>query len=350
MLTHMVGIRLDFGSSLFNVHIKTSGGLLLLMIIPMVTLLIVGYWSGRKLPNSSPAERVASSIVVAIVYSLLFSLVSLLAGASVNQYIYGERVSLTTNYSFGSALLHGFIISFVFVSLGSLLSLPKELKSLGSNRSFGISIARALITTFLGVIVCAFLSLVLLSSDEDFRSDELSASERLTISTEFGGYFWEMAHLNSTSFTAEEGEGGTSLKYSILKGFKLTDYPHYFSDDESDEEGPLTIKFAWIVYLVPVFLHIWSGRQLRRTTSGKAILEVAAYAVGMGILTFMLAYILNFSLYSEIYDFFSVTMGVSLIKSFFTSGFIALLGATIGWLVFGRLSKMEDRTIKNQFI
>lgn len=335
MLSHIVGLRFDLMISYFNGSIETSGGLFILMIIPMVSLLIVGYWVGQKSPNKSAMERITSTIPIAITYAILIALVSLFAGVSVDESIYEEWISLKTNYNFGDVFLHSLIISFVFTSIGSLLSLPKGLKGIGSNLTYGISIKRALVTTFSGVTICVVIVFGYLFFDEEFINDKMPNFEKVAIATQLGGYSWNLSHFNSLSINGGTEDHRAYFSYSLLTGLESSDL---FSLSSSDVEERENIDYVWLIFIVPLILHILSGRQLRSTTSGKLLFELGAYAVAFGIISAMLAYNLKLSFYADIDEIINFNFGISLIQTFLLSSIIALIGSSIGWFIFSRRS------------
>lgn len=354
MLSHLVSLKLNADTSFFGVNVGTSGGVLLLMTIPMITLISAGYWFGRKTPTKSANERLASSVPIAIIYSIVFACISLFSGQTTDEPGLRGSISIETTYSFGNAFLHSLIISFVFTSVGSLLSLTRALKGPGSNRMYGISIKRALITTISGMIICIAIVCGYLFSEKEFASEDWSGSTKLAIATQIGGYTWNLSNLNSIHANLAIQEYDTDnygrLSYSFITGIKAISLFGYSSSGAASSgeqwiDNKYNIDSTWIILFVAValILHAWSGNVLRRASSANILYELIAYGVAFGIANVMLGYILKISFETDLMEIMSISLKFPIFQTFIVSALIALVGASIGWILSKKFTKTSNK-------
>ncbi|WP_405130989.1 zinc ribbon domain-containing protein [Paenibacillus sp. FSL H8-0317] len=355
MLSHLVSLKLDADTSYFGANIETSGGLLLLAAIPIITLFITGYWLGRKTQTKSAIERITSSFPIAVIYSICFACISLFSGLSMDESGVWGSISLKTTYSFGNALLHSFIISLIFISVGSLLSLPRSLKGSGSNQKYGISIKRALMTTISGMMICIVIVCGYLYSEKEFAEDNnMSSFTKIVIATQIGGYSWHLSNLNNLNGNLGIKEYDTTeygqLSYSLFTGIKATSLFGYSPPSGAVSVGGQgiigdknNIDYTWILLFVTValVLHAWSGIQLRRAGSGRTLKELIAYGVAFGVVMVIMAYIIKVSVDTETFEITRVSLQFPIIQSFIISTLVAFVGASIGWILSSKLTRIN---------
>ncbi|MDR6726164.1 hypothetical protein J2W91_004670 [Paenibacillus amylolyticus] len=357
MLSHLVSLNLNVDTSFFGLNVDTSGGILLLMAIPMITLLITGYLLGWKRPTTSASERLYSSFRIAIIYAIVFACISLFSGQTTDEPGMRGSIFLKTTYSFGNAWLHSFIISFIFISVGSLFSLPKAFKGLGSNQMYGISTTRAIMTTFSGMIICIAIVCGYLFTEKEFTDEDWSKSTKLAIATQIGGYTWNLSHLNSFQVKlGMEGEDMDSyghLSYSFITGIKaISLYGYSSSGAVSSGEGWIgdkyNLDYQWTILfiLLALILHVRSGMLLRKSSAGNTLYEVLAYGVAFGIVSVTLGYILKMSFETDLHEIVSIAIKFPAFQTFIMSMLIALIGASIGWILSSKLTKKRTSLIK----
>lgn len=350
MLSHLVSLHLNVDTSFFGLNVDTSGGVLLLMIIPMITLLIAGYLLGWKRPTTSASERLSSSFRIAIIYAIVFACISLFSGQTTDEPGMRGSIFLKTSYSFGHAWLHSFIISFIFISVGSLFSLPKAFKGLGSNQMYGISIKRAIMTTFSGMIICIAIVCGYLFSEKEFTDEDWSNSTKLAIATQIGGYTWNLSNLTSLQANLgreeEDIDNYVHVSYSFITGIKSSSLFGY-SPPGAVPAGrqwigdQYNIDYTWIILFVTValLLHVRSGTLLRKASAGNTLYEVIAYGVVFGFVSVILGYLLKISIETDLTEIVSIALKFPVIQTFIMSVLIALIGASIGWIVSSKFTK-----------
>ncbi|WP_336765710.1 hypothetical protein [Paenibacillus sp. USHLN196] len=350
MLSHLVSLHLNVDTSFFGLNVDTSGGVLLLMTIPMITLLIAGYLLGWKRPTTSASERLSSTFRIAIIYAIVFACISLFSGQTTDEPGMRGSIFLKTTYSFGNAWLHSFIISFIFISVGSLFNLPKAFKGLGSNQMYGISIKRAIMTTFSGMIICIAIICGNLFTEKEFTDEDWSNSTKLAIATQIGGYTWNLSHLNSFQVKlGMEGEDIDSyghLSYSFITGIKpisLFGYSPSGAVSSGDEwiGDKYNLDYTWTIFfvLLALILHVRSGTLLRKASAGNTLYEVIAYGVAFGFVSVILGYILKISFETDLHEIVSIALKFPALQTFIMSMLIALIGASIGWIVSSKFIK-----------
>lgn len=348
MLSHMVGMKYAGSISMLEGNLKTSGGFYILLLIPIVSLLVAGYLANRNAPQRSAIERLVASIPIAVVYAILMAVISLFAGISVKSPDIGmlrDGVLLKTSYSFMPALLHSLMIGFIFTALGSFIGMRDKDKQQGSNISYGISIQRALITSVAGILICMLLVTGILNARSEFSDSGMPGPIKAVVSTQVGGYYWGMTHFNSLSLgMAASYDDKENISYSIMGG--LNSESGEIDSDEMDE----ILGGMWYLFLVPILLHMWAGRQLLRSQTNRFMYELAAYAVSFGVISALFAYMSKVRIQSNLDENFVINFGFSFISTLLWSAIAAFIFAYIGVLIFNRNADAESNQNQQQSV
>lgn len=334
MLSHMVGMKYSGSISILEGNLQTSGGFFLLLIIPLVSLTLVGYLSNRTTPQRLAIERLSTVALIAVIYAVLMAVISLFAGMSVSfqeNSIISEGILFKTSYRFMPALLHSLILGFIFTALGSFFGMSNAAKQQGTNISYGISVQRAVISAVAGIMICMVLVSSIMNSRAEFSDNEMPGAISTAISTQVGGYYWGLTHFNSLSMGVVDPYGDNEeIKYSMLGGLSST------SGDTDSEEFDSVIGGMWYLILLPILLHIWAGRQLLRAQSKRFINELVAYAVSFGMISALFAYMSKVRIHSNLDENFEIHFGFSFLSTLLLSAIVALVFAYIGALIFNR--------------
>lgn len=334
MLSHMIGMKYSGSISILEGSLKTSGGLFLLLLIPLLSLTLVGYLSNRIAPQRSAVERLFTVAPIAVIYAVLMAFISLFAGVNVDSTdinIMGEGILLKTSYGFMPALLHSLILGFIFATLGSFIGMSKIVKQKGSNISYGISVQRAVISAVAGMMICMLLAASVMSLRSEFSEGEVPGVVKTALSTQVGGYYWGLTHFNTLSMEMGNSYGDKEgITYSILGGLSFD------SGDSDLDEMESVIGGMWYLLLIPFLIHMWTGRQLLRAQSNRFMYELAAYAVSFGVISAFFAYMSKIRIHSNIDENIEVHFGFSFISTFLLSAIVAFVFAYIGALIFNR--------------
>lgn len=334
MLSHMIGINYTGSISILEGSLKISGGLFILLLIPLLSLTLAGYLSNRTEPQRSAVERLIKVAPIAVIYAVLMAFISLFAGVSVNTAdisILDEGMVLKTSYGFMPALLHSLILGFIFTTLGSFIGMSKSAKQKGSNISYGISIQRAVFSAVAGIMICMLIATSVINLKPEFSEDEVPGAVKAAISTQVGGYYWGLTHFNTLSMEMVNPDGDKEeITYSIIGG--LRDDSREFDLDEMES----VIGGMWYLLLIPLLLHIWTGRQLLRAQTNRFMYELAVYAMSFGVISAFFAYMSKLRIHSNLDENIEVHFGFSFIGTFLLSAIVAFVLAYIGVMIFNR--------------
>ncbi|MFA9558134.1 hypothetical protein ACERII_12560 [Evansella sp. AB-rgal1] len=357
MLSHLAGVNYEaMVPGFVNLQLNSAGGLFLFLLIPAIVLTITGFiihYNSEK----SIGDRLYQALSVAVVYAVIMGIISLFAGVSTNFSIPGESVSadIAANYSFFQVLFSSFIISSLFVFIGSIIRLPKVQKE-QVNSNYSNSIYRAVLTTVLGVFIMFVIGYVSISTEEELEMDPLS---KQVVASQFGGYYWNLAHLGSLradlggfpfngidiEFTAKYSIiGGTSASYKDGEwlqliyetegyGYSEQEFHEMFAEafeyevEQGLQEavGEIFGGFMWLLVIVPVVLHAWAGKQLTKVSNGNILFELGAYAVAFGVINAVIVSITRFSVDLDLGMSFGMFGGWDLFQTVFTFGFSTIL-------------------------
>lgn len=325
MIFHLASINYSAQIPGMEFFIRTSGGLIVFLILPVIIFMLTGFLMNRKQRERNMINRLKGNLSFSVVYAIIVGVISLFSGVSLNLEAmggFGESVSISSQYQFFNVLFNAFVINFILVSFGSMIGLTKENKQI--NHHYGISIQRALKTFMLGIIACGIIGIAVLSTDAQTEGAEIPVIMQ--------GYLWNIAQFGTLSLDMTTPYEDVQASYSILGGPKA-------SLDEAEFKAmikELTGSFFWLIGLVPMLLHFWTGNQLRKATTGNILYELGVYAGAFGLLNAVFVSISQLSINTNIEDVFAVSFGFSVIEAFFTGAIMAFVIAYIAVMVTNR--------------
>ncbi|WP_078543526.1 zinc ribbon domain-containing protein [Litchfieldia alkalitelluris] len=319
MLNHMASLDYTVETGFFEAQLKTSSGLFLLLLIPAIIFILIGYFMQRKCIDSTMVERLTRSLSFAIVYGVIVGVISLFAGVSTKfedpTGFVGE-ITASADYSFFESIFNAVIISFIFTTVGSLIGLAKEQRLI--NYQYGLSITRAIVTSVIGLAISIVAGIVLLQSNEEITIDNGTADTILA--SQVGGYLWSISQFNGLTLNAVSYDEEITASYSLLGGAKASEDEAEFKEMFGEISGIL-----WLLVLIPIGLHFWAGTQLRKATQGNLLYELVAYAVAFGIVNVLLVWISKLTVTTNFDDAFTVSFGFSTISTFIISTIFAFV-------------------------
>ncbi|WP_078553932.1 zinc ribbon domain-containing protein [Bacillus alkalicellulosilyticus] len=334
MLSHMASLTYTADVMFFNVGITTKGGLFIFLIVPAIALIVTGFIYNKRHPELGLMDRFFAALSISVVYAVIIGIIGLFAGISVSvpdpSGFLGD-ITVSADYSFFDVLFKAFIISLLFTSIGTMIQLPQHAKEVGGNATFGISVQRAFVNTIIGIVIMAVISTGIMTSNELIQEEDIPASFKTAVVSQFGGYFWNLGQFSSLNFETRAMHETIDASYSILGGAKA-------SDPEITMELRSIVKelfggSLWYLFIVPVVLHLWAGNYLRKTTNGNILVEVGVYAIVFGVINALLTSMTAFSMSTRGFDAFNLSLGFSMLSAFFIGAILAFAAAYVGVMI-----------------
>lgn len=330
MAFHLAGLNFTINLMVFEGFIQTSSGLFLILFIPAVVFIIMGYFMHRRDSESSMAERLTRCLTFSIPYALLFGFLSLFAGTSFEMqdqsgFIEGA-LSVNSDYSFFESVFNAFVISTIFTSIGAMIRLPKEHRLF--NYQYGLSISRAILHTIIGLSVAMVVGIFVISSSESVPNEE---GANIILGSQVGGYMWNVSQFETLTFEAGAYDEEVTASYSLLGGVKAS-----MDEDELKEDLSGIATGPWILVLVVFGLHFWAGKQLLKASQGNILYEIGAYAIAFGLVNTVIVGITNLSASINLDEDIAFSLGFSSIGVFFISTILAFVVSYGSVMVLGR--------------
>lgn len=274
MSSHLLNSKLTYTiqeeGEPFKGGVHLQSGSIILLLLPLIALLLCGYFYGRR--NKMDTQQYwVSSLLIGIVYGGLTAIVALFAGFSFS----GGLTELTTsfsvenNYPFFKALLAGFFIGTIFSFIGSLLG-SGTMKSLTSSPlKEGIRTITIGITASIAVVIVLFYGM-LFDEFSMLSFETMSTSSFLLLAFQGGFLLWSILNLSTLSLEWN-GIGYNDLFlpfseniqiiYSALSGFKVI--PNTEVSMLFNNTGNLQL-YMLLGLLIPVALFIWAGYRMQQ--------------------------------------------------------------------------------------
>ncbi|WP_235820544.1 hypothetical protein [Halalkalibacter krulwichiae] len=337
MLGHLANVDYVASAMFLEFYVKTNGSLYLFLLLPALILIPTGYLLHRNNRERSIRNRLMKNVSFAVVYAALVAVISMFSGISVDLSSFssfGEEMIIAAEYRFINVFVNALILSVLFTSLGSLIGLSADVKQ--KNRQYGVSIRWALLNQVAGVVLFIVAGLAVFHVHEEFKNDETFVKN--VVGSQVGGYMWNVAQFETLRFETTVYDEQVKASYSLLGGAKASE------DEESFQEviKELTGSFFWLIALVPLLLHFQAGNQLRKATEGQIIPELGVYAASFGLVNAAIVALANFSINTNFGDLFNVSLGFSVIGSFFFGAVAAFVIAYLAVLLTNRNGDTED--------
>ncbi|MEH7386559.1 zinc ribbon domain-containing protein [Bacillus sp. JJ1521] len=345
MLSHLLGLNFTINAMFIEGAIQTSSGLFLLLIIPAIVFIVMGFLMQRKYPESTMVERLTRCLSFSIPYAILFGLFSLFAGTSLKMKDptgFTEVVlTFTSDYSFFESIFNAFIISSIFTSIGAMIRLSKEQRTY--NYQYGLSISRAILHSMVGLAVAMVVGFFVMSSSDNLTTDDPAGD--LVIGTQVGGYIWNVSQFETLKLKVETFGEKITASYSLLGGAKASldgadtedeaEFKDEFKEEFKEQIGGLGLA-SWLLVLITFALHFWAGKQLIKSSGGNILFEVGAYAVTFGLVNALIVGITKISADLNMDDAIVFSLGFSSIGVFFISTILAYVVSYGSVMLLGR--------------
>jgi hypothetical protein len=330
LLGHMSGVSYGIDISFASFYATTSSGPFLLLIIPAIVLTLAGYLMNRNQQGSAMLPRLYNNLSFALIYPVIIAFISLFGGASTNvpdPSGFIGNITLSASYGFFSTFINALIISLIFTTAGAVLSVPRSV-SPGRNTNFVVSLSRAAANTVAGLTIMLFAAFIFVSAHEELNPS--NTGERMVAVSQIGGYFWSLSQLSSLTLDAQMDYEQVSAGYSVLGGAKTTPYDPYFEEDIKEFFG----GFLWLLILIPLAIHFWTGGVLLKAGTGNLLYEIGAYAIAFGIVNAVLVSITRTSVTTNLSDTISMSLGFSAFAVLLFSSVLAFIGTYAGAMFF----------------
>jgi hypothetical protein len=316
MISHMIGVDYFANAMMFEGVLSTTSGLFILLLIPALVFIITGYMMNRNQPDQHFIEKMKWNLGFSIIYAVAIGIISTFAGVSVELsdptgFFDDMTITLGSDYPFFESFFNGFVISFLFTSLGAAFSLSKEKRT--SNERFGLSISKAILHSMIGLALTMAAGAFIISSHDELSTEEPAAD--FMLGTQVGGYLWNLSQFGTLTFDlAADGEA-VKATYSLIGGPKASE------DEEEFAELFEEIGWIWVFAFIPAALHLWAGNQLRKSTHGNILQELAAYAIAFGVINAVFVSISKLTINTNFEGVFDASFGFSTIGT----GIISLI-------------------------
>ncbi|MDF2921812.1 MAG: hypothetical protein K0R57_726 [Paenibacillaceae bacterium] len=311
-----------------------KSGFIPLLIIPFISLGIGGYLAARRMKAVSAAQTLPVSAMIALFYALFLLVMDWLAGGSYRMersfFILTVEGSVEYSFSWGSALLNGLVLGFLFSWTGSLLYGRQTSRSSGSG---AIAVHQALLTVVQGLAIASVSGLVLLFLNKE---EGTSFGALLLLAPQLGSYIWGIANLGTFSLV-QEGEYFAGSVWSGLEG-------------SLDWGGPLASPVIHVLVrlspLLTLAVLLWAGKRMfayggsGAAHLGRSLVFSAVYSLTTAFLVFISKLELHvngnvFSLYETHNELFRA--GAQAMPVLICSFVLSLAVTVLGMLWFNRV-------------
>lgn len=270
MSAHLLNSTLSFNMTesgeRSGVDLELQSGMLILLLLPLISLLIVGYLYGRRAPGTIQHYWL-SSLLIGLVYGVLTALIALIAGfqfdASAQDSGMVASLSIENNYPFIKALFAGVFLGTVFSFIGSLYG-SGTMKHLTSSPlkegirtiTFGVALSTAVII----LLLYRFMS----DANPFLSFDDIPATYFLIIAFQGGFLLWNTLNLSSLTLDMNMLDEKLQVMYSALGGIKIeTNDPFSIFSFLSSNPGNLKL-YMIIGLLIPIGLFLWAGYRMHQ--------------------------------------------------------------------------------------
>ncbi|MCA0172855.1 zinc ribbon domain-containing protein [Bacillus sp. RAR_GA_16] len=341
LLNSTLSIDMTEGGERSGVELELQSGMLILLLLPLISLLIVGYLYGKR-ATGTIQQSWLSSLLIGLIYGGLTALIALVAGfqfdASVQESGMIANLSIDNNYPFIKAFFAAFFIGTVFSFIGSLYGsgmmkqvTSSPLKEGVRTITFGIAISISVMVLFL---------YRLMSDASPFLSfDNLPATYFLIIVFQGGFLLWNTLNLSSLTLDMNLLDEKLQVMYSALGGLKVeTIEPYSIFSFLLNQPGNFKL-YMIIGLLIPIGLFLWAGYRLHQGGAiqlHRIVVFGLLYAFMMSLLTAGLNTGFTFTLdfaageFQDMADIPFLFIGSSAIVTFFKCFIFSTLLAICG--------------------
>ena len=191
MISHMIGVDYFANAMMFEGVLSTTSGLFILLLIPAVVFIAAGYLMNRNQPHQPFIEKMKWNVSFSVLYGIVIAIISTFAGVSMEMkdptgFFDDMTITLGSDYPFFESLFNGFIISFIFTSLGAVLSLSKDERMY--NGQYGLSFSKAILHSMTGLALMMAAGAFIVSSNDELTTEEPAAD--ILLGSQVGGYLW----------------------------------------------------------------------------------------------------------------------------------------------------------------
>lgn len=329
MISHMTSLHYRANASMFEGVLETTSGLFLLLFIPAIIFILIGFLMNKKVIKSSIVERLTICLSFSIMYGIIVGLISTFAGVSVDiadPTGFIGNITISSDYSFFESMFNALIISFVFTSVGAMIGVAKEQRF--NNKQYGVSISRAILHSVIGLVFMIMIGAVFLSSNEELTTgDEVGD---VLLGSQIGGYLWNISQFGTLNFETTSYGESVSASYSLIGGPKASEEEDEFKELFSE------LKWLWILVLIPIGLHFLAGNKLRKSTQGNILFELGIYAIVFGVVNALFVSISKLTIDTSFDDVFNATFGFSTFGTLVISTIFAFIVSYVAVMVTNR--------------
>ncbi|ABR46473.1 hypothetical protein Amet_0240 [Alkaliphilus metalliredigens QYMF] len=352
LLVNLIGTNLtlmtNYGREAFSGSLSLSYGFYSFLLLPFLVLVIGGYITGVKNPNTSIKERAFLSLATGGIYAGFLLLVSLISRTSTEIPLFYEPdafVRFTLSYSFLSSILNGIVFGALFSFIGLLIQAGslKAISAMVTARLYGESIYQGIVTGLKGIIISTVIVFLFLLNNAGFSSDSTGAALfgemflLFIIVPQMGAYLWNMLNLASFTFSIQRFNDVESYSASILSGTE--ELRHLLSYIDNFD------VYFYLALLIPIALFLWAGKQIKTSSSGNLIHEILVFSGVFSIFSSFLVFITNFKISGSgqlfSLDFIgrmSASIGFNSIAVLFSSFILSFAIAYLSTMIFSNRS------------
>lgn len=278
MNLHAIGVVSHVSGSGIGLSIAFHVGLILLLIFPFIALFLGNWFVAKRNPTHSISDHLLTTFANAVFYAIILGIISLFAGMSIDVL----SVKGSSSYSFFGALINGFILAFLFGSMGAFFSI-KPLRTTSQLRHgvpFGEAIHQAISTVFRGIgsgFVIAFI-FALIAMPELFKKFFLA----LTAIANFGVYLWDVTNFNKLHIQVSSINDREEMSFSLF-GIK--------GHEDLDHMGVLMI-FFYIGLIVAIALIVFATRKIVSRSGGNHWADITVFSA---VYAFLTAFVVHLS-------------------------------------------------------
>ncbi|WP_286158796.1 zinc ribbon domain-containing protein [Bacillus sp. J37] len=329
MISHMASLHYRANALMFEGVLETTSGLFLLLFIPAIIFILIGFFMNKRVTKSSIVERLSICLSFSIMYGIIVGLISTFAGVSVDiadPTGFIGNITISSDYSFFESIFNALIISFIFTSVGAMIGVAKEQRF--NNKQYGVSISRAILHSVIGLVFMILIGTVFFSTNDELTTGDETGD--VLLGSQIGGYLWNISQFGTLNFeTTSYGEEITA-SYSLMGGPKASE------DEEEFEELFLELKWLWILVLIPIGLHFLAGNKLRKSTQGNILYELGVYAIVFGLINALFVSISRLTIDTNFDDVFNATFGFSTFGTFIVSAIFAFIVSYVAVMLTNR--------------
>ncbi|MBN8210484.1 zinc ribbon domain-containing protein [Bacillus sp. NTK071] len=313
MYSHLLNSKVSFDSTfddeIFKGGVHLESGYLILLLVPLIALLISGYFYSSR--NRLDTQQYwVSSLLIGVVYGGLTAIVAIFAGFSFSGEItddwYNASLAIENNYSFFKAFFVAFFIGTIFSFIGCLLG-SGTMQSLSSSPlKEGVRTITIGITASIVVMMVVFYGFII----DDLRLlgvEDIPTSIFVFLIVQLGFILWNVLNLSSLSLNMSGFGENVQIDFSTLAGMKVI-------PTVTDQDITLLLSnaqdlrfYMLLGLLIPISLFIWTGYRMQQEGSVR-IHRIAMFGFVYALLMSLLVAGTNIGI-----DFYSSPLTDSLI-------------------------------------